>query len=191
MRDTLFALALSLSAATQAVADDATKHTPTTDTKPMSAPQDDHTFAMHMAEHHRDGIAMADHVIANGSNPKVKAIARKIRSEQQKELTTLSAHKPDDKARHHASMPPKDPDMERSMNELEAASGAKADALFLQNMLVHHAQALVMAQSSLHHLEDRQLRAMATNSIGQQAREIGDLQKLRDARGGAAARRAR
>ena len=189
MRKVLLAVGLALATVEPAIADDPAKHGAAADTKAMSAPQDDHTFAMHMADHHRHGIAMADHVIAKGSSADVKAMARKIRSQQQKELAKLEAHKPADKSGHHAPMP-KDPDMERAMSELKASSGAKADALFLQNMIVHHAQALVMTQAAVHHLQDGELRALAVNSLGSQAKEIGDLQKLREGKR-AAARRAR
>ena len=178
MRTLLFALVTSLAMVSPAIADQGHDHP--ADTKAMSAPADDHSFAMHMAEHHRQGIEMADHEIAKGSSPEVKAIAKRIKAQQQKELATLEAHKPSDQGMHHGSMPPKDPDMERSMAELKAASGAKADQLFLQNMIVHHASALVMAQGALDNLQDKELRKLATDGIAMQAREIGELQRMRD-----------
>lgn len=189
MRSSLFALLTTFALATPAIADQGhDQSTGASDTKPMAAPQDDHAFAMQVAEHHRQGIEMADHVIAHGSNPAVKAMAKRIKAEQQKDLQTLDTHKPSGGAQHHGSSMPKDPDMEKKMAELKAASGAKLDALFLEQMIVHHAGALVAAESAVDKLQDEELRKLAKNNIAMQAREIGELQQLRD--GKRAARRA-
>jgi uncharacterized protein (DUF305 family) len=188
MRNVLFAFLTSLAVASPVAADQG-GHDRSADTKPMSAPQDDHSFAMRMGQHHRDAIRMANHEIKNGSNAEVKAIAKRIKAQQEKELATLDAHKPANEGAHHGSMPPNDPDMARRMAALEAATGAKADSLFLQLMIVHHASALVMAQGALDKLQDSELRKLAQNAIAIQAREIGDMQRLRD--GKRFARRAR
>lgn len=185
MRTTLFALLTSFALATPALADQGTA---ASDTKPMAAPQDDHAFAMQVAQHHRDGIEMADHEIAHGSSPAVKALAKRIKAAQEKDLKTLDAHKPSDGAAHHGAAMPKDPEMDRKMAELKAASGTKADALFLQLMIVHHASALLAAESAVDKLQDEDLRKLAKDNIAMQAREIGELQQLRD--GKRAARRA-
>lgn len=189
MRTSLFALLTSFALATPALADQGhDQRAAASDTKPMAAPQDDHAFAMQVAEHHRQGIEMADHIIAKGSSPAVKAMAKRIKAEQQKDLQTLDAHKPSDASQHHGSAMPKDPDMEKKMAELKAATGAKADAMFLEQMIVHHAGALVVAESAVDKLQDEELRKLARNNIAMQAREIGELQQLRD--GKRAARRA-
>ena len=190
MRSVFLAVAVAALASVHPAAADqgeAGKHVATRDTKLMSAPKDDHTFAMHMAEHHRQGIAMADHVIRHGKSAEVKPIARRIKAQQQKDLAVLERHEPSDDAGHHATKPTQDPDMEREMKRLEGTSGAQADALFLQNMIVHHASALVMAQSALEHLKDPELRSLVLDQRSTQAREIGELQRLRE--GKRAARR--
>ena len=190
MRTSLFALVTSFALATPALADQGHEHgAAPSDIKPMAAPQDDHAFAMQIAEHHRQGIEMADQVIARGSNPAVKAMANRIKAEQQKDLKTLDAHIPRDGANHHGASMPKDPDMEKKMAELQASTGAKLDSMFLEQMIIHHAGALVTAQSAVDKLQDEELRKLAKNNIAMQAREIGELQQLRE--GKRAARRAR
>jgi uncharacterized protein (DUF305 family) len=156
-------------------------------TKQMADPQDDHSFAMQMAQHHRDGIAMADAVIANGKNANVKALARRIRADQLKDIEKLEAHKG---AKGHEGMAmtmPKDPDMERGMERLKAAKGAEADRLFLELMIAHHASGLMTAHAVMPKLSDNELQSMANNMFTKQAREIGELQRLRE--GTRAARR--
>ncbi|HEU0030043.1 MAG TPA: DUF305 domain-containing protein [Kofleriaceae bacterium] len=170
----LLAVALAASAPTT-VALAHPKDTPTAETKPMPAPKDDHMFAMHMAQHHRDGIAMADAVIARGTSDDVKSIAKRIKSDQEKDLTTLDAKL---KGHKMAGMP-KDADMERDMARLKAAKGADADRLFLELMIVHHAEALVMGHSAMDKLADADIKKLARDMFDKQARDIGELQKLR------------
>ena len=57
--------------------------------KMMSMPmtgQPDPDFAMMMREHHRSGVEMAQWELEHGSDPKMKAMARKIISSQKKEI---------------------------------------------------------------------------------------------------------
>lgn len=92
----------------------------------MSAPKDDATFAMHMAHHHRQGSALADAVIANGSSADVKQMAQRIKADQTKELAMLErAPKGDKKAPAKVSRPPKDPEMDRDMAQVNAAQARK------------------------------------------------------------------
>lgn len=176
------AIAAAMTTTAPASADDAKKPTESADTKPMSDPHDDLTFAVHMAHHHRDGIAMADHVIAEGSDPAVAKLAKRIRADQLKELAILDrvAKRSDKQARGEAE-PPKDHDMEREMARLNEASGNEADRLFLEQMITHHAQALIMARSALPHLSASALRKMAKQAFAKQAREIGELYALHEA----------
>ena len=47
-----------------------------------------------MSQHHQTGIQMAEQVVRNGKDPKVKALARKIiegQKEEKKELDELKA----------------------------------------------------------------------------------------------------
>lgn len=176
------ALSTSLLFGSVALADDKRPHADHSAVKPMSAPKSDKDFAVHMAHHHRDGIAMADHVIAKGASAEVKEMARRLKDDQTKELVMLDrmAKTTEKKAGKAASHPPKDPDMEKAMARLKAASGADADRLFLEHMITHHAGAIMMFHDALPHLRDGELRRMATEGFSKQAREIGELQKMRE-----------
>lgn len=70
--------------------------------------------------------------------------------------------------------------MERGMTQLKASKGAEADRLFLDLMLAHHASALMMAHTAKPYLEAAAMKTMAEDMISKQAREIGELQRLRD-----------
>ncbi len=188
MRNPLLSAALAALAMTMsspAIADDHAQHphnaAQSTQTKKMAAPHDDHAYSMQMAQHHRDGIAMADAVIANGKSDDVKDIARRIKSDQQRDLATLEGHKgPKMDKNAKMIMPPKDPDMQREMSELKAAKGAEADRKFLELMITHHASALMMTHTAMPHLADAKLKSKANEMFAKQAKDIGELQRLRE-----------
>lgn len=153
-------------------------------TKPRSAPVDAKAFAMHMANHERHGIAMADAVIANGTSDEVKSLARRIKADQQKALAKFEAKAGPDQ------MGPKGqgkggrrihPDMERRLAQLNAAKGAEADRMFLEMMITHHAAGLLMAHHGAGSLADADMKATAQTLFSNQARDIGELQRLREA----------
>ena len=68
---------------------------PSTDARPAKLPDKpgsrdaDLDFAVLMKRHHQDGVDMANAEIANGRSTKMKALARRIVSEQQKEIAEL------------------------------------------------------------------------------------------------------
>lgn len=183
--------AMTITVTPTAFADQQKQSGKTAQTKQMPAPKDDHSFAMHMAQHHRDSIAMADAEIANGKSERVKAMARRIKADQQKELAKLEAHKGKHEHEGAAAAMPKDADMQRGMAALKAAKGAEADRLFLELMMAHHASGMMMTHMAMHELEDPQLESMANMMFAEQAREIGELQRLREGTRAAARRQQR
>lgn len=57
--------------------------------KAASGAEFDKLFLTQMIAHHRGAIDMSDAVLANGSNPQVKALAQQIKDAQQEEITTM------------------------------------------------------------------------------------------------------
>jgi uncharacterized protein (DUF305 family) len=179
MRKALLSAALAtmtITLSASAIADQAKTRTDP-QSKQMSGQQGDRMFVMHMAQHHRNAIAMADAVIANGASDEVKSMARRMKSEQQRDLAKMEAHKAYDKT---MSMPPQDPSVQQDMAQLKAAKGAEADRLFLELMVVHHAAGLMMSHYAMPSLSDSGLKTTANDMFGKQARGIGELQRLRE-----------
>lgn len=52
----------------------------------------DKDFAAMMVRHHQMGIRMADHEIANGKDPELKALAKKMRAAHLAEIEALEKH---------------------------------------------------------------------------------------------------
>lgn len=57
--------------------------------KSASGAEFDKLFLTQMIAHHQGAIDMSDAVLANGSNPQVKALAQQIKDAQQEEITTM------------------------------------------------------------------------------------------------------
>ncbi len=69
--------------------------------------------------------------------------------------------------------------MKQAMTQLKAAKGTEADRLFLE-LMIAHAHGLMMAHAAMPHLGDSELKDMANDMFAKQAREIGELQRLRE-----------
>jgi len=59
------------------------------------------------------------------------------------------------------------------------ATGAQVDALFLDHIIPHHAQGISIAHRALPNPQRSGVRPVATNIVNSQAKEIGDMQALR------------
>ncbi|WP_434424117.1 DUF305 domain-containing protein [Nannocystis pusilla] len=62
-----------------------------------------------------------------------------------------------------------------NIEELMAASGSAVDRLFLEEMLPHHAKAIMISHDALPYLERPDLRSMADKIILDQAKESGKI----------------
>lgn len=69
--------------------------------------------------------------------------------------------------------------VEQDMALLMAATGAEVDRLFLDHMIPHHAEAISIAHRALPNLQRADTRQIAQKAISDQAKEIGEMQALR------------
>lgn len=67
---------------------------------------------------------------------------------------------------------------EMDMNKLRSLSGSELDREFLQMMVPHHANAVVMAQEVLAQSKQPELLQLAQNIISAQAKEIGEMEAI-------------
>lgn len=139
-------------------------------------PASDAEFAAFFVEHHRMAIDMANVEIAKGASANVKVLATSIRDTQTAEVRVLEA----------AQMalgiviprPAADPHMEADMAMMHAMSGAELDAMFLQDMIAHHAAGLAPAHRAMPHLARPELQQLAMSLFSAQANEIGTMKTL-------------
>lgn len=148
----------------------------------------DVTFATHMIPHHEQAVEMARAAASKAGNPQVKDLAAKIMAAQGPEIDTMSGWlrrwgRPVSSGGH--DMPGMDmssgmPGMmsSREMADLNAASGAAFDAMFLQMMIRHHQGAITMADTERQQGKDAAARQLATKIAADQAAEITQMRNL-------------
>jgi uncharacterized protein (DUF305 family) len=69
----------------------------------------------------------------------------------------------------------RDPHGEEDAAKLQAARGSEVDAMFLEEMVPHHAGAVSLSHRALDNLSDPELRDMAQTTMVMQTREMNDM----------------
>ncbi len=143
-------------------------------------------FAQQMIPHHRQAMEMAEPAADRAESEDVKALAEEIIAAQQPEIETMTAMLD----RWGQSMSGDGPmggmDMggmngmmtPQQMTELENASGAEFDRLFLQMMIVHHEGAVEMARAEQVDGKNPQAIELAKQIESTQTEEIARMQGL-------------
>jgi uncharacterized protein (DUF305 family) len=116
--------------------------------------------------------------VERGTRPEVRAMAQGMIDEQTREIALMTAEYRALTGRGRVP-PPTDRHMRNDMALLDRATGAAVDAVFLEQMIPHHAGALVLAHRALPYLRRQALRDLARNVENAQAAEIGEMQELK------------
>jgi uncharacterized protein (DUF305 family) len=147
-------------------------------------------FLLDMSVHHEQGANMANLELINGGSEDVKVFAREILRDQSYEIGLMQFQLGDwgytreeagPTAMAWMGMPvPIDamPGMatEQQLDELRAARGRDADALFLRLMIAHHQGAIHMASYAVDHVEDADVKLLARRIQHNQTLEVSELQ---------------
>lgn len=132
-------------------------------------------FIEGMIPHHEEAVATAKEVIARGATtPGVRALVEGIVTAQESEIADMKAWYQSwygeayvDKGNYRTMM-----------RELEGLSGAALDEAFLEDMIVHHMGAIMMARSVSSYIEHDELRHLTANIIKSQSAEIVKMRQL-------------
>jgi uncharacterized protein (DUF305 family) len=143
----------------------------------------DSMFAMMMIPHHEQAIEMSDVILAKtGVDQDVLDLAQQIKDAQAPEIELMQSWLDDwgmpssggmDGMDHGNGMMSDD-----DMAALEAAEGADAARLFLQQMIEHHEGAIDMAQDVLDDGANPEVLALAERIIRAQTDEIATMEQL-------------
>ena len=151
----------------------------------------DVAFAQGMIPHHEQAIEMS-RTAAKSGGAEVRKLAAQIEAAQGPEIRTMSGWLDDwnapvvDHGAGH-SMDMGDGTMakpgagmldETTMGQLDSASGAAFDRLWLRGMIKHHQGAIAMAKTELASGEFPKARAMAKAIVTTQQAEINRMRKL-------------
>lgn len=145
----------------------------------------DEMFVTEMIPHHQQALEMAEMVLAkDGVDERVLELAGRIKEAQQPEIDLMNSWLEawgldmgmgDMEGMDHGSggmMSDED------MAALEAASGADASSLFLEQMIMHHTGAIDMAQQELDNGENADALKLAQNISDSQTAEIAEMEQL-------------
>ena len=141
-------------------------------------PEDDVTFIDFFVPHHQMAIEMADHVIAHGSDPAVKAMATTMKETQTSEVELMLGKREELSGSADPEPMPADPHAMAEMEAMMQLEGAELDEMFLREMIIHHSTALPTSHRAKPHVMDAELRELADAMFDDQAREVGEMQEM-------------
>lgn len=141
----------------------------------------DVAFATDMIPHHAQAVAMAKMVPTRASSQQVKDLATQIQAAQDPEIKLMSGWlaawgEPVPAAggmQHGDGMM----SMEE-MGQLETATGAPFDTMWLKMMIKHHEGAIVMARTELTEGTDAEAKKLAQAIVDGQSKEITTMNSL-------------
>jgi uncharacterized protein (DUF305 family) len=153
----------------------------------------DITFAQGMIPHHQQAVDMAAMATEKATNAQVKDLASRIEGAQDPEIQQLTgmleqwgAPTEPTTPSSESSMPGMDHgDMsgdgmmtDEDMQQLEAATGADFDRMWVQMMIEHHQGAVATAKTELEKGENAEAKALAQKIVTAQEAEITEMQAL-------------
>ena len=141
----------------------------------------DMQFTMMMIPHHEQAVDMADMLLAkDGIDERVITMAEQIKAAQGPEIELMESWidewgtpMGDMGGMDHGGMM-----SDTDMQALEAATGAEASRLFLEQMIVHHEGAIEMAQDEVDNGQNPDVVTLAENIIASQTTEITTMEDI-------------
>lgn len=170
-------------------------HTQTqTSTSADSAGQAEHNdqdiaFAQGMIPHHQQAVDMATMAAEKATNGQVKDLASRIEGAQEPEIQQLTDMleqwgAPTEPTMtsmpgmDHGGMSGEGMMTDEEMRQLEQASGADFDRLWVQMMIKHHQGAVAMAKTEIEQGENADAKALAQQIVTAQEAEITEMRGL-------------
>ncbi|KGJ72786.1 hypothetical protein GY21_13035 [Cryobacterium roopkundense] len=146
----------------------------------------DESFAQLMIPHHEQAIEMSDDLLTkDGVDVRVTDIATAIKAAQQPEIDQMQGWLTEwgAEATDHSGMGGMGEGSNGMMSDgdmmaLRDSSGADAGALFLQQMIMHHEGAIVMAKAELSNGENPEAQTLAQSIVTSQTAEIAEMREL-------------
>ncbi len=133
-------------------------------------------FLVGMIPHHQEAVDTAKEVIERGgSTPEIKTLAENIIIAQETEIAAMKQWYMDWYGEVYEEKPE---DYKPMMRELAELAGAELDAVFLQDMIMHHMGAIMMAKSVQPYIEHPEITDLTAAIMTTQAIEIELMQKL-------------
>ena len=167
--------------------DSSPSSTTSSDAAPGDFNEADVTFASDMIPHHQQAIEMAELAEARAEAPEVRDLATQIMSAQEPEIETMTGWltawgQPIPEDMSGMDMSGSMPGMMTmdEMQDLETASGAEFDRMFLTMMIEHHQGAVAMARTEQAGGSNEAATQLAQEIEAAQTAEIATIKDLLD-----------
>ena len=133
-------------------------------------------FLEGMIPHHQEAVDTAKEVMARGgSTPEIKKLAEDIVVAQEKEIAMMKGWY---QSWYGEAYVAKADAYTPMMRDLSKLSGAALDKVFLEDMVMHHEGALMMAQSVQPYIENREITDLTKAIMETQTEEIQSMKRL-------------
>jgi uncharacterized protein (DUF305 family) len=158
--------------------------TSTAASTPSAAYNDqDITFAQMMIPHHKQALDMAKLAAEKATDQDVKDLASRIQGAQDPEIQKLTTLLESWGVREmsdmdHNSMSGHGMMTDDQMAQLEQATGAGFDQMWLQMMIEHHEGAVTMAKTEVQQGTNPDAKTLAQQVVGAQVAEITEMQGI-------------
>lgn len=132
-------------------------------------------FIEGMIPHHQEAIDTAKEVIERGgTTPEVKQLVEAIVVAQEAEIADMKLWYEAWYGEPYADTS----DYMPMMRELADLSGAELDRVFLEDMIMHHMGAIMMARSVQPYVEHEEMATLTQNIVSSQSAEIAEMRQL-------------
>ena len=139
------------------------------DMQGMGSVATERSFIEGMIPHHQEAVDTAKQVIARGATtPEVKKLAEGIITAQEKEIADMKAWYKAWYGKDYVD----DKSYKPMMRDLSSLSGAALDKVFLEDMIMHHMGALMMAQAVAPYTEHTEVKSLVEAIAKTQSDEI-------------------
>lgn len=147
----------------------------------MQMPATEADLVAMLLDHHAAAIKIAESELKRGAREDVKKMAAHIKDVQSKEQQDLSRINKELGGKGKGASAEQKQKMKKQQEELDAASGEKADDLFLRHMSEHHKQGVMMLEGSRSKVKHAELGKMVDKMIKDQKSEIEQMHNMQEA----------
>lgn len=135
----------------------------------------DEEFLRGMIPHHEEAVLTAKIVLEKGGTfPEIKTLAENIIVAQEKEITQMKDWYRDLTGREYSPSGNYRP----MMRDLSDLSLSVLDKTFLEDMIMHHNGAIMMAEQALMFSQDYRIINLSQEIINSQSKEISQMQEF-------------
>ncbi len=132
-------------------------------------------FITEMIPHHQEAVDTAREVLARGgTTPEIKTLVQNIVTAQEKEIADMKSWY---QAWYGTSYQPSGT-YKPMMRDLANLSGQELDRAFLEDMVMHHMGAIMMAHSVQSYIQHDEVRTLTSAIIRTQSDEIGQMRRM-------------